>query len=498
MILSVAIPSTVHQEAMSHLIRSDCQEDLCFALWYPSHGSERKTALIRELILPKKGERQVHGNASFSSAYFERALSQAVSAGAGLAFFHSHLGPGWQGMSLDDIYAERSHAAATKGATGYPLVGMTIGTNGAWSARFWEKLAPKKYARQWCHTVRVVGERLRVTYNDCLVVTPKYRQRLARTVSAWGISEQAHLSRLHVGIVGAGSVGSIVAESIARMGIAHVRLLDFDSVEEVNLGCLLHACEDDARKRRAKVQVLAKALKNSAVARPFVVDPLELSIVEESGFRAALDCDVLFSCVDRPWPRFVLNLIAYAHLIPVVDGGLIAQAKKTGDGLLRANWRAHVVAPSRRCLECLNQYDPGMVNVERDGYIDDPNYIQGLPEEHPFKRSENVFAFSAATASAEVLQFLRLVVKSPGLANIGAQLYDFVTANIDVDSRGCNPACPFTDLVAKGDLVPIGLTEIHSVAEQARRVRNKRVRRLLKIPLVRQFLGRRNLHASEM
>src|SRR5437660_12694374 len=132
MLYSAAIPTPVHDRAAGHLVRPDGQEDLCFGLWFPSQGKGRLTALVQNLVLPRQGERRVHGNASFLPNYFERALGAAVAAGAGLAFLHSHPAPGWQGMSRDDVVAEEGHAAAARGATGLPLLGLTAGNDGAW------------------------------------------------------------------------------------------------------------------------------------------------------------------------------------------------------------------------------------------------------------------------------------------------------------------------------------------------------------------------------
>ena len=104
---SAAMTSEVDRLARVHLLRRDRQEDVCFALWYPSAGSRRNTALIHKLILPEPGDRLVHGNASFQPQYFERALAEATKAGAGLALLHSHpFGSGWQDMSPDDVAAE--------------------------------------------------------------------------------------------------------------------------------------------------------------------------------------------------------------------------------------------------------------------------------------------------------------------------------------------------------------------------------------------------------
>jgi hypothetical protein len=467
---SVALPATLHRELCRHLWRADGQEDLCFAIWYPSRGRIRLTALLHTVILPKDGERTVHGNASFQPRYFERAVGEAAAAGGGLAFLHSHLGPGWQGMSSDDVKAEIGHAAAAQGATGLPLLGLTLGTDGAWSARFWTKTAPRKYERRWCETVRVVGEPFSITYADALRSRPQLKEELRRTVSAWGTEAQATLARLRVGIVGAGSVGTIIAEALARTGISRIVLIDFDTVKTVNVDRMLHATSGTAGRGEPKVRSLARGIRQGATADGFTVEEVNRSVVEEEGFRAALDCDVLFSCVDRPWPRAALNFVAYAHLIPVIDGGIQVEvtSRKT---LRRADWKAHVAMPDRRCLECLGQYDPGLVSAEREGLLDDPEYIRGLPESHPIRRNENVIAFSFNVAGLEMLQFLMMVVAPLGVSNAGQQSYHFVPGIFDEPKfETCKENCLYPALIGRGDQANLAVTGQHKAAE-ANRIR---------------------------
>ncbi len=306
-----------------------------------------------------------------------------------------------------------------------------------------------------------------MTYNDALLPPPPVRREQHRTVSAWGERTQSHIVRLRIGVVGAGSVGSIIGESLARVGIAAMRLFDFDAVELLNLDRLLHATHRDVGQ--PKVSVLARALRRSATARPFSVEPLEWSIVEEGGFRAALDCDVVFSCVDRPWPRHVLNHIAFSHLIPVVDGGVAIRTCKGGQGIRHADLRAHIAAPTRRCLVCLGQYDPGLVSLERDGYLDDPTYIAGLPQDHPLRRRENVFPFSVTAAGFEVFQMLSMIVRPLGIANPGAQIYHFVNGRLDIEHvPTCDPTCYFPTVLAQGDRSGANPIARHPVAELAR------------------------------
>jgi len=486
---SIAFTSSGHAEAAAHLLRKDGQEDLCFALWYPSRGKIRTSALISSIIFPHRNDRQVHGNASFNPSYFERSLGMALEKGAGLAFMHSHPGPGWQDMSPDDIEAESGRAAATQAATGLPLVGLTLANDHSWSGRFWEKVEPKLYQRKWCETVRVIGDDgLVVTFMDKMLPPPKFRWRLHRTISAWGLERQQKLARLKIGVVGLGSVGSIVAEGLARLGVQSIKLIDFDSIEEVNLDRILHSRDDNIGQ--AKVSVIAEAIKKSATAKDFRVAQVEYSVVEKNGFREILDCDLLFSCVDRPWPRSLLNQVSFAHLIPVIDGGINVTTKENGT-IKAADWKAHAILHGRRCLECLGQYDPGLVQAEREGYFDDPSYIKTLNVNHPIRQNQNVFTFGLDTASLELLQMLSIVISPLGISDLGEFNYHFVSGFLDAnEAMVCKEGCPYPGIVARGDnleYIPIGR---HMIAEKTRenRARQRGLSRRIGFTRIFNFL----------
>jgi molybdopterin/thiamine biosynthesis adenylyltransferase len=358
---SVAMAESVDSELRYRLLRPDHQEDLTFALWTPSRGTTRETALLHTIVPPLQGDRQVHGNVSFNPAYVERVTAIAVREKCGVAFLHSHLGPGWQGMSAADIAAETKLAGPVAAITGLPLVGLTAGSDGTWSARAWSRTAPRRYERTWCRSVRVVGMGLRADFADHIAPAPGFREMFRRTITVWGEAQHANLARLRVGIVGLGSVGCIVAETLARMGLAHLALIDFDEVQPHNLDRLLWAGPEDVGA--LKIDVAARALARSSTAASIEVRREPFSVAEEVGYRAALDCDVLFSCVDRPRARSVLNHLAYAHLIPVVDGGIAVRFRE--ERFAGVDWQLQTVAPGRPCLQCLGAFNPSDVSTER-------------------------------------------------------------------------------------------------------------------------------------
>ncbi len=447
--ISVAMTSEHDAVLGEHLHKDVLQEDLAFAYWRPSIGQHRFTAIVTELVLPAEGDRVLHGNVSFLPQYLRRVLAE-VPEGCGIAFLHGHPGGGWQGMSGDDVVAERDRlASAVGGRTRLPLVGLTRAVDGTWSGRVWIRNAPRSYEKREALSVRAVGPQLNISYHPREPMAKATASQVA-TLSVWGEAAQQQLVRARVGIVGLGSVGSLVAESLSRMGLRRLTYIDFDKLERRNLDRTAGSTDADVEAGLLKVQLVARNAVHSSTATDLDLRPVAESVLSPAGLAAALDCDVLFACVDRPWPRHLLNALAYSHLIPVIDGGITARVKPDGTPQHVA-WRIHTVGPGRACLVCLGQLRRSDVALDREGKLDDPDYIEGLSEEDKAAFSgRNVFPFSMSVAAHEVLQLVGLMTGFTRIGGTGPQTYDAYPGVMKVHRKpGCREGCDFAALTSK-------------------------------------------------
>ena len=103
-----------------------------------------------------------------------------------------------------------------------------------------------------------------------------------------------------------------------------------------------------------------------------VVRPVPLSIRTERAYRLAADADLIVCCVDNAEAREVLNHLAYANCLPLIDGGVLVESR---DRLLSAKWRVHMVGPDMQCLRCRGQYTSGDARDERMGIRRHGRYI---------------------------------------------------------------------------------------------------------------------------
>ena len=227
-------------------------------------------------------------------------------------------------------------------------------------------------------------------------------------------------------MVGAGSVGLDVIVRLAASGVCQLTVMDFDVVEIKNLDRLIGACRRDALLKRPKIHVSRREAISAATADAFKIETSDRSICEPEGLQLALDHDLIFSCVDRTWPRAVLNALAYSDLIPVIDGGIAIDVFEGGE-MRNATWRSHVIRPGRPCMSCNGQIDVGTIALERQGLLDDPAYIQGAPESGS-AFSPNVAPLSVSVAASMLAQSVSFSVAPGGLGDPGPLQYVFSTA----------------------------------------------------------------------
>lgn len=442
---SVAMTATHHHDLGQHLLRTDGQEDICLATYTVSIGTNRNTRLITGIELPRDGEREVHGNATITGAYVLRIAAQAAREGRGVIMMHSHPGGHrWQQMSPPDADAESSFAGLVEQLTGLPLVGMTLASDEAWSARVWVDGIP-----EWAESVRRVGTALHTSWNDDLIPSLAGDATQARTISAWGDDLHRDIPRLRVLVVGVGSVGLDIVQRLAATGIREIGVMDFDRIESLNRDRMIGATRRDTRLRRRKVDIAARLARQAATADTFTVVRHHDSVCSSTGLVDALDYDVIFSCVDRPWPRAMLNTIAYADLIPVIDGGIAIDAFKAG-GLRGATRRAQTATPGVPCLACTGQIDMSEVALEMSGDLDDPEYIRRAGRVAVSGRP-NVAALCAGVSSSQLEQFVSLVAHPAGLGVPGALRFGLALHHLEHLPHQTQPYCTTESQGAVGD-----------------------------------------------
>ena len=285
-------------------------------------------------------------------------------------------------------------------------------------------------------------------FNDSLMPKPKRKEALRRTYDSWGTESQNTIARLHVGIVGLGSVGALVAEAIARIGVRRATFVDHDVVETVNLDRLINATEDHLGCH--KVDLAKESFLAHATAEDPEVIAHPVSIHASDAFKAILDCDFIFCCADRPVGRDVLNFVSQAHFIPVVDGGVEVQKHPIRDELFATHWRALVTSPVHQCMRCCGQYTNSLVTVDLDGSLDDPHYIANLPADQT-PRNENVFPFTLYVASMFIDMMLRLLLSRPSWPTVTHLHYIFVQAELNREVGECKDYCDFRARRGLGD-----------------------------------------------
>lgn len=149
-------------------------------------------------------------------------------------------------------------------------------------------------------------------------VTVDGRYSRQERFTAIGVSGQQRLMESRVLIIGAGALGSAVAESLVRAGVGDVTLIDRDYVEWSNLQRSQLYTEQDAAEHLPKAiaaEKRLKAIQSSTVIRGIVAD-VSVYELEQWGN----DRDIIMDATNHLETRLLINDYAQKQGIPWIFG----------------------------------------------------------------------------------------------------------------------------------------------------------------------------------
>ena len=192
-----------------------------------------------------------------------------------------------------------------------------------------------------------------------------------RQVRLFGDRGQETLAAQKVAVIGAGGAGSLINEYLARLGVGHIIVVDFDRLDETNYPRVVGARPEDLNPwprsgllarllRRLPSYKVAIAKRVACEANPrmqyeaIVGDVTELGVAER-----LVDCDAIFLAADTMQARLVVNALCHQYLIPTLQVGARVVSDPNGNIVDVFSVVRHLV-PGQSCLWC-----NGLINRAR-------------------------------------------------------------------------------------------------------------------------------------
>ncbi|MCP2337966.1 ThiF family adenylyltransferase [Actinomadura rupiterrae] len=129
-----------------------------------------------------------------------------------------------------------------------------------------------------------------------------------RQIRAFGRHGQHRLRATTAAVVGAGGIGSLIAQGLAHLGIGRLIVVDPDVVEATNLNRLAGATPDDARDGTPKAEAAARTV------RRIPVRAMTETILDTDVWLSLRCADLIFGAVDSLTAPILQSLAATGNV----------------------------------------------------------------------------------------------------------------------------------------------------------------------------------------
>jgi molybdopterin/thiamine biosynthesis adenylyltransferase len=433
-----------------HLLRGPlADEEAAWLLAGWSREKDSNALLIRDVIpIPDQGLlRKGKAGLSIDPVFFAPLIKRSKETGSSVILCHSHpFSDSSVDFSFIDNSGEQSLFPKILARNPEQPVGAIVFGQRSARARVWMPSGQIWTVKR----LKIVGTKVSMiaSSNDPELSSAAGNEIYSRQVLAFTEDGQRLLSRIRVGIVGLGGLGSHVLQLLTHLGVGEFVLIDPDRIDSTNLSRLIGASADDIGQSKAEV-LKQKYREIFPRARIEAVpgDVYHLSVA--SNLKSV---DVIFGCTDTMVSRMVLTRFPHQYYVPLIDTGINIQASK-GE-ILRIGGRVMSILPEDPCLDCLGYLDDRQLERDLSGFgqVGRPQYVTGLDQPEPA-----VVSYNSVVAALAVNEFLRLFL--PGLpvsADRTFQVYNGLNGTVRRVSMARERDCGVcTEVLGRGDAQPL-------------------------------------------
>ena len=378
-----------------HLFPGDLEEHGAALLCGITRGNRGNRLLVRDVVLARDGIDFVpgtRGHRLLTGEFVTEVIRRARDEKLVYLAVHNHGGTTSVEFSDVDLASHERGYPTLLDVAGQPIGALVVAERAA-AGEIWLREGIRvPFAR-----TTVVGTRLDVLTPSPTNDEPTVAARYSRQSLLYGPTGQAILGQARVAVVGAGGVGMLLIQALARLGVGHLVVVDPDRVEPTNLPRLpeakrLDAMEyldregfpgwirDYARKFAAhKVRVGRRIARRAN--QNVVYEGIAGDVADDTVARRITDADFIFLAADTMLARSVVNQIAHQYLIPTLQVGSKPVIDKTTGDILDVFAVVRTLGTAPGCLACTGLIDPvrlseealgDAVQISRQRYVEDP------------------------------------------------------------------------------------------------------------------------------
>ena len=366
--------------------------------------------LGRRLFLAEDGVDYIPGTFGYrmlTADFVRRCVLACADEGLAYLAVHNHFGSDTVEFSDTDIASHKRGYPALLDILDGPPVGGLVFARKSVAGDIWMSAEQQ---RELSYTA-IVGRSQALWYPS--LSRPANADPLYdRQVRLFGDRGQEILASQKVGIIGAGGAGSLINEYLARLGVGHLIVVDYDRLDETNFPRVVGARRRDLGAgsrwvpipklvRRGPAYKVAISERVAREANPNVeYEAIVGDVTEPKVVERLLDCDSIFLAADSMQARLVVNAICHQYLIPTWQVGARVVNDPTGRIEDVFSVVRHLV-PGQSCLWC-----NGLINRTRlaeeaasPEQRAAQQYVEGVP-------APSVITLNAVACAHAVDQFL--------------------------------------------------------------------------------------------